>query len=83
MKTFFQNKTGEIHLGNLAEEGFKKIEKPELNKIFKNLGDKKLWRCTVCNDLHIGKIPPKQCPTCFVIDAYVEINQKEFLEMIK
>ena len=86
MKNFFENKAGEIHFGVNGGDGFEKIEKLEIQKIeeiLKNLGNKKLWRCTVCNDLHIGKIPPKQCPTCFAIDAFVEINEKEFLEMIK
>ncbi len=85
MKQFFKSENGEIHFGNLAEEGFSpvKIENSEVSVILENLGNKKLWRCNVCNDLHIGEIPPKICPTCFVEEAYVEINKKEFLEMTK
>lgn len=82
MKEFFKNKTGETHFGMNSGEEFEKIENFDI-EILKNLGNKKLWRCNVCNDLHIGEMPPKQCPTCFVVDAYVEINEKEFLEMIK
>jgi len=82
MKSFFKKNNGEIHFGVNGGEGFEKIESFDVN-ILKNLGNKKLWRCTVCNDSRIGEIPPKQCPTCFAIDAFVEINEKEFLEMIK
>jgi rubrerythrin len=46
-------------------------------------GNKKIWRCTVCNDIHIGMEPPKDCPTCHQIDAYVEISEKELREFIK
>ena len=83
MKSFFKNKKGEIHFGMNGGEGFVPSNKNDAEKALKNLGNKKLWRCTVCNDLHIGEIPPKQCPTCFAIDAFVEINEKEFLEMLK
>jgi hypothetical protein len=83
MKTFFKNNNGEIHFGNLSSEGFVSCDRKEAEKALKNLGDKKLWRCNVCNDLHVGKIPPEVCPTCSVADAYIEINSKEFLEMIK
>ncbi|MDD5191770.1 MAG: hypothetical protein PHH54_05230 [Candidatus Nanoarchaeia archaeon] len=82
MKSFFKNDKGEIHFGINGGDGFQKIDNFDV-KILKNLGSKKLWRCTVCNDLRIGEIAPKQCPTCFAIDAFVEINEKEFLEMIK
>jgi hypothetical protein len=83
MKSFFKNNKGGIHFGNLATEGFIPCERKDAEKILKNLGAKKLWRCHVCNDMHIGEIPPKVCPTCSVVEAYVEINIKEFLEMIK
>jgi len=83
MKQFFKSNTGEIHFGNLAEEGFSPAEINDINQILDNLGTKKLWRCNVCNDLHIGEKPPKLCPTCFVEEAYVEISKKEFLEMTK
>ena len=83
MKGFFWDKNGEIHFGMNGGEGFDPASKEDAEKVLKNLGNKKLWRCTVCNDLRIGETPPKQCPTCFAIDAFVEINEKEFLEMIK
>jgi rubrerythrin len=45
--------------------------------------DKKIWRCTVCNDIHIGEFPPKECPTCHVNDVYVEIDEDELKEILK
>lgn len=83
MKNFFKSGTGDIHFGGAMIEGFSRAEKQEAEKLLGNLGNRKLWRCNVCNDLYIGEIPPKQCPTCFAIEAYVEINEKEFREMIK
>jgi len=38
---------------------------------------KKMWRCTVCNDIHYGVRPPEVCPTCQAKNAYVEIDQRE------
>jgi rubrerythrin len=83
MKTFSKNNNGEIHFGDRTSEGFVSCNKEEAEKALKNLGNKKLWRCTVCNDLHIGEVPPKQCPTCYILDVYVEINKQEFIEMTK
>lgn len=83
MKNTFKDNQGNFHFGINASDEFSKIDKQEIINALKNIGDKKLWRCNVCNDLHIGIEPPKQCPTCMVVDAYVEINEKEFLEIIK
>ncbi|MFQ5996793.1 MAG: rubredoxin-like domain-containing protein [Dehalococcoidales bacterium] len=38
---------------------------------------KKIWRCTVCNDIHCGIAPPEICPTCQVRHAYVAIDKTE------
>jgi len=38
---------------------------------------KKYWRCFVCNDIHYGVNPPETCPTCRVMNAYVEISSAE------
>ena len=35
------------------------------------------WRCFVCNDIHYGIKPPEICPTCMVVNAYVEISSAE------
>jgi len=38
---------------------------------------KRYWRCFVCNDIHYGIAPPELCPTCKVLNAYVEITAEE------
>ncbi len=38
---------------------------------------KRYWRCYVCNDVHYGVAPPEVCPTCKVVNAYVEITAEE------
>lgn len=38
---------------------------------------KRYWRCFVCNDVHYGIAPPELCPTCKVLNAYVEISAAE------
>lgn len=82
MKEFFKFNE-DIHYGNVMIEGFAPAKKHDAEFALENLNNRKLWRCTVCNDLYIGEIPPRQCPTCSAIEAYVEINEKEFKEMIK
>jgi len=43
---------------------------------------KKFWRCFVCNDIHYGVKPPELCPTCRVLNAYVEISAGEARRMM-
>jgi len=38
---------------------------------------KRYWRCFICNDIHYGIAPPELCPTCKVLNAYVEISAEE------
>jgi hypothetical protein len=38
---------------------------------------KRYWRCFICNDIHYGIAPPELCPTCKVLNAYVEITAEE------
>lgn len=35
------------------------------------------FRCTVCNDIHVGVTPPMVCPTCGAIRGYVRIDERE------
>ncbi|MBS3060349.1 MAG: hypothetical protein J4432_02475 [DPANN group archaeon] len=81
VKTLFKNENGSIHYGRNAPEGFIAATKEDVATAIANLGVMKLWRCTVCNDMHIGMEPPEECPTCGSIDAYVEINEQE-LKMV-
>jgi ferredoxin-thioredoxin reductase catalytic chain len=38
---------------------------------------KRYWRCFICNDIHWGIAPPELCPTCKVLNAYIEISAAE------
>jgi rubrerythrin len=83
-KTIFKDSKGNIHFGlNVPSTDFKKAEKKDVEKILLNLDNKKPWRCNVCRDLHIGIEPPEECPTCFVKDAYVEIEINEFRKLLE
>jgi len=78
-KKIFINTDGEAHFGvTPPEDNFVAGTKEEIEKILSTLSGIKLWRCNVCNDLHIGIKPPKICPTCLNIDAYVETDLQEF-----
>lgn len=43
---------------------------------------KKLWRCHVCNDIHLGNKPPEVCPTCGAKHAFVLSDLGEAMEII-
>ena len=81
-KTIFANAAGDIHFGLAAPAGFSPSDKAAVEKALKGLKGKKLWRCNVCNDLSLSKAPPDICPTCATPDAYVEISEKEFRNLI-
>jgi rubrerythrin len=82
-KTIFKDNKGNIHFGiNAPSSDFKKAAKTDVEKTLASLGSRKLWRCTVCNDLCINIQPPKLCPTCFQTDAYVEIELNEFKRLM-
>lgn len=77
-KKIFKNKDGDIHIGANSPDGFVEATIEDVKKTLGGLKNRKLWRCTVCNDLCINITPHKICPTCFQEDVYVEINEKEF-----
>lgn len=78
-KTLFKDARGAMHWGmNPPERGWTAATGADVEKALKKLGKNRLWRCTVCSDMHLGTGPPEVCPTCSSIDAYVEINEKEF-----
>ncbi|HUT27702.1 MAG TPA: ferredoxin-thioredoxin reductase catalytic domain-containing protein [Methanomassiliicoccales archaeon] len=43
---------------------------------------KKLWRCHVCNDIHLGNKAPEVCPTCGAKNAFVLSDINEAMEII-
>ena len=82
-KKIFKNKSGDIHVGGNSPEDFSEATLEDIKKVLVALKGKKLWRCTVCNDLCITIQPPKICPTCFQEEVYVEINEKEFKNFLE
>lgn len=82
-KKIFKNKNGEIHVGLGSPEGFGEGTINDVKKALKNPGKMKLWRCHVCDDLHIGIIPPETCPTCLAVDAFAETNEAEIKNLME
>jgi rubrerythrin len=81
-KRLYKDSKGNIHFGINAPEGFTPCEKADAKKSLANLGKRKLWRCNVCNDLHLNTEFPDPCPTCMTPNSYVEISLNEFKTMI-
>ncbi len=81
-KTIYKNGKGRIHFGINAPDGYVAGTKADVEKALKKLGKNKLWRCNVCNDLHLAPELLKECPTCLTPNAYTEISLKEFTTMI-
>jgi ferredoxin-thioredoxin reductase catalytic chain len=44
--------------------------------------NKKLLRCSVCNDIHLGTKGPEICPTCGAKNAFVVVDRDEALKVI-
>lgn len=42
---------GEIHFGVSPLEGFESASMNDVEGVLGNIGEMKLWRCSVCNDL--------------------------------
>ncbi len=80
-KKIFKDSLGDIHFGVNAPLGFKEGKKEDMANALENLGEKKLWRCNVCNDLQISAEPLKECPTCYAKNAYIEIEPDEFKKL--
>lgn len=81
-KKITRSEKNEIHFGVNSLDGFSSAANDDIDNVLNNLGSMKLWRCAVCNDLHIGSDFPKECPTCHAMDAYVEIDEKEFRAVV-
>lgn len=46
------------------------------------MDDKNFFRCSVCNDIHIGVNAPEKCPTCMQLNAYVRIDKRELFNIL-
>lgn len=79
-KKYFKNELGDFHIGLVAiDESFKECFFDEIIVT----KDNTFYRCTVCNDLFVGLIPPLECPTCGEKDAYCKISYDEFIKLVK
>jgi rubrerythrin len=83
MKTTYKDIFGNFHFGISAPNGYSQGIKQDIKDALTDLGERKLWRCNVCNDLRISKDPLRECPTCFAKDAYVEIDLNEFNKLLE
>lgn len=81
-KQIFKDQKGNIHFGGVAPAGFQEGTPEDVAELFNNLGNRKFWRCNVCNDLSINLEPPQECPTCQAKNAYVEIEPGEFKKLL-
>lgn len=82
-KKIFKDDFGNIHFGFNAPSGYQEGKKEDVVKALENLGERKLWRCNVCNNLRINREPLEECPTCFAQNAYLQIELKEFNQLIE
>ncbi len=53
------------------------IERVENDEVFKR-DEIKVWYCTVCGHLHIGKEPPEKCPVCEHPQGHFEIKAENY-----
>lgn len=60
------------------EERYKKLlQELENGTIFKK-GEAKIWVCRECGYVHVGKEPPKECPSCDHPQAYYQLKCEEY-----
>ena len=60
------------------EERYLKLAKNvKENTVFVKEGEK-VWICTNCGHIHVGKIAPEVCPVCAHPQAYFKILNEEF-----
>ena len=82
-KNIFKDAGENIHFGANAPTGFFAASRDDVSKVLESLGGKKLWRCSVCNDLRICVEALEVCPTCNAKNAYVEIGLDEFKKLLE
>lgn len=83
-KKLFKNKEGDIHVGINAPTDFTEATIEDVKTTMASMGNKRFWRCFICNDLHIGQKFPEDCPTCLQKNVYIQVDEVEikgFLEL--
>ena len=53
-KKLFIGDNEDIHYGGVSIENFNTCSVEEMKSSLSKKGDKKFWRCTVCNDLYFA-----------------------------
>lgn len=44
---------------------------------------KKVYKCSVCGDIHVGLLAPEVCPTCHSKSSYKESTEEEALATLQ
>jgi rubrerythrin len=60
------------------EERYLKLLELVKNKTFFKRNDEKIWVCRECGYIHVGKEPPKECPSCDHDESYYELKREEY-----
>ena len=68
----------EVYLGTIALAGFRPFQRGDMDKYIKEKKDDDYYKCNVCEDVYIGKVPPTSCPTCLKDNSFKTITKEEF-----
>jgi len=60
------------------EDRYLKLLELVKNKTYFKREDEKIWVCMECGYIHIGKEPPKECPSCDHSHSYYELKQEDY-----
>ncbi|MBL7051748.1 MAG: rubrerythrin family protein [Nanoarchaeota archaeon] len=60
------------------EDRYLKLLQLIKNKTYFKRQEERIWVCRECGYVHIGKEPPKECPSCNHSHSYFEIKQEDY-----
>ncbi len=60
------------------EDRYLKLLQLIKNKTYFKRQEERVWVCRECGYVHIGKEPPKECPSCNHSHSYFEIKQEDY-----
>ncbi len=60
------------------ERYIKLLENLKNGKVFEREDGQTVWVCRECGYVHVGKTPPKECPSCDHPQAYYQIKSENF-----